>query len=239
MVRAVLIVGALALSAGAADARILGIGHKDEAPAAQAGDQVCTTSITVVRKGDKVLSTTSTTRCDGPAAAAASAVAATPAPGQLPLNAPVTPSVIPSAPEPYPSQAVVGGGGGARAQVAQAQAAPREVPLESQRGILKTLFGASDPGPKPRDFLGDWSALQDGAVHVCKLRLTREALAGGGYKVTSSGCEGTLAAAKVWKFETTEAGLYTGGGAPLLKLSGDRTRLTGVNAEGGRISLIR
>ncbi len=62
--RLVWIIGALALTAGVADARVLGIGHKSAKLAKSGDERICTTTTTVVRRGDTVLSTTSSTHCE-------------------------------------------------------------------------------------------------------------------------------------------------------------------------------
>lgn len=82
--RLCLMIGAIVALAGGAQARIQPFGHRP-AEVGKAGDErVCTTTTTVVRRGDVVLSTSSATRCEDPGAAAtlgaspSSAVAAEP-----------------------------------------------------------------------------------------------------------------------------------------------------------------
>jgi hypothetical protein len=202
-------IGALALCAGGAEAKILGLG-KGGAEAGKDGDErVCTTVTTVVRRGSTVLSTTSSTRCDEDKGQAAAAT---------------------RAPEPA---------------VAQAASPPRADPivppsgsLESSRSLASSLFGLGTPGLKPRDVLGEWSALEPGAAFACRVRLTRETFSGG-YRVFTSGCRGPIGAASAWRFEETVAGLYGPDGGPIAKLAGDKKRLAGKTPDGQLVELTR
>lgn len=93
MLRLVLLIGAFALAAGVADARILPFGAK---PAKGADEPICTTTTTVVKRGAVVLSTTSSTQCEavhsqaaplgdaGPAPAPGSAASPSPSPSPFP-----------------------------------------------------------------------------------------------------------------------------------------------------------
>jgi hypothetical protein len=184
------------LAAGAAHAGPLPAGHK------AAGEPVCTTVTTVVRRGDVVLSTTSQTRCEEDQAA-----------GQAP----------------------------AAGAFSSAQARPHAPAVQVFGAVsspIAKVFGGQDTALKPRDVLGIWSALQLGEADACRVQMMRE-VAANGFKVSTSGCKGTLARAKVWKFEETQALLYDASGSPVARLVGDRQHLSGVLVDGRQLNLIR
>ena len=110
--------------------------------------------------------------------------------------------------------------------------------FEGSRGLSSSLFGLGTPGLKPRDVLGEWSAVEPGATYACQVRLTREAFAGG-YRVFTSGCRGPLGGATAWRFEETLAGLYGPDGAAIAKLGGDKKRLAGKTTDGRTVELSR
>jgi hypothetical protein len=214
-----LMVGALVLVAGSAEARILPFGgHKAEKAASNASDQrICTTTTTVVRRGDVVLSTTSSTHCEEDNTQAAAPPAAGPATASAEAASP----------------------GAAAKAPKSAQASAQRATFGGSHSAAASLFGMGPkPSLTPRDVLGVWTAIERGKQDACTVLMSREVVSGG-FRVFTSGCKGPLSGASAWRFEETAAGLYGSDGAPVGKLAGDKEHLSGTLADGGLLEMSR
>jgi hypothetical protein len=189
---------AATFAVGAAHAGVLSPGHK---AGAEGAEPVCTTVTTVVRRGDVVLSTTSSTHCEEERGQA---------PGPTGAAAPGRPASGSGAVQTF---------GGSPSMIAK-------------------MFGAQDPGLKPRDVLGIWSAIERGQQDACRVQMMREPSANG-FRVLTIGCKGALAHATAWKFDETQAALYDARGGLVAKVGGDRQHLSGLLVDGHAVNLIR
>ena len=109
--------------------------------------------------------------------------------------------------------------------------------LSGAGGVLGSFIGGA-PHLDLGDASGDWRSVERDSGQVCTVRLLR-APASKGRAVKTRGCSGPLAGAASWTLEDDAAVVRASGGATIVRLTGDRTRLSGAMDDGTRIVLQR
>jgi hypothetical protein len=190
---------------------------------------VCTTNVTVVSRGDDVVSTTVTSRTCEPAAQAS------------PPRSCVQTTTLVSRDEVVVSAGSTlkcAEGSAASAGIAGAPKAVLGAPAGAASLVGKALTAGGKDAVTLRGAQGYWRVVDESTPRICRLVLSTQADPAG-FAVRRTDCKGTMATIQAWTFDDGAVSLRAKGGALVVRLGGTRERLEGRSGAGEDVALVR